>query len=127
MDEFEGIALSGEEDLGFSPNSLDSFDLDLADLTAQDGFTYPALLLHGVLFMDCLRVLQAQKRKSFREVDTWVELPESGEFQNIGTLQLDSDMLLVLRQLRIGATIYWEEGTTETIDLSDPERIENFI
>lgn len=127
MSELEEVALSGEEEFGFDPTQVDTFDLGIADVREQEGFTYPAILLSRVLFTDCLKVLQSRKRSSYREMDTWIELPGDEGFQKIGTLQMDSDTLLVLRLLRIGVTMYYSEGELETLDLDDPEVLERFV
>lgn len=120
------LSLEDTEDFSFDPTSADSFDLGIADLRDEAGLQYPALLLSGVAFMDCLRVLDVKKRKSYREVDVWVEIPNGG-FSNIGTLQLDSDMLLLLHFLRIRAVMYYDRDTIEPLDLSDPSVIEKFV
>lgn len=121
------VKLDTVEDFGFDPQNIDSFDLGLADLRDQDGINYPCILLSGVAFMDCLRVLSANKRKSYREVDAWLELENSEGFKNIGTIQLDSDLLLLLKYLRIRAVMYYDAERIEALDLNDPQVIEKFI
>lgn len=125
----EGVSIDTHESFEFSALALDAFELDVKDVTEQEGFQYPALLLRDVLFMDCLRVLKSQKRKSFREVDAWVCTGEEGdeEFRKIGTLQLDSNTLLILRHLRITATLYPNEGEVMALNLEDPAVLEKFI
>lgn len=97
------------------------------DFRKQEGLTYPALLLSGVMFVDCLKVLQSIKRKSFREVETWV-LAEDGTYHQIGTLQLDSEVLLYLYRLKITATLYTgADEPEEVLDLGNPEVVEMFV
>lgn len=120
------LSIAGDEDYSFDPTSADSFDLGIADLRDEAGLQYPALLLSGVAFMDCLRVLDAKKQESYREVDVWVEIPNGG-FRNIGSLQLDSDMLLLLRFLRINAVMYYDHENIEPLDLNDCSVLEKFV
>lgn len=126
MAEFDEVVL-GEESFGFSPTDADTFELDVLDLRDQEGITYPAVLLSNVLFTDCLRVLQSVKRTSYREMPVWVELPNEGGFKNIGTLQLDSDVLLLLRHLRICVTLYYDSEHVEVLDLDNPDVLEKFL
>ena len=123
----EYILLDGVDDFDFSPEEADFFDLDVKDLREQEGIQYPAVLLSGILFTDCLKVLQSQKQTSYREVDTWVELPDDAGFSHIGSLQLDSDTLLVLRYLRIGVTVYYDAETIEALNLQDPNVLLKFL
>lgn len=127
MPEFEEEVVLGEESFGFSPTDADTFELDVMDLREQPGITYPAVLLSNVLFTDCLKVLQAVKKPSYREFPVWVELPSDGGFSNIGTLQIDSDVLLLLRHLRISVAIYFDAERVEVLDLDDPAVLEKFI
>ena len=126
MAEFEDISLE-EESFGFDPTSADVFELEIVDFREQADVNYPAVVLSRVLFRDCLVVLQARKRQSYREMETWVELPDGEGFQKIGTLQMDSDMLLTLRHLRIGVTLYYDSDEMEVLNLEDPEVLERFI
>ena len=103
----------------FDSSDSDILGLDVKDLRDQPGITYPAVLLTGIQFVDSLRVLQASKKPSYRDVDVWVELAGEGEFQHIGTIQLTSDILLLLRYLRIGLTIYYSADRLENVDLLD--------
>lgn len=111
----------------FDSSDSDILGLDVKDLRDQPGITYPAVLLTGIQFVDSLRVLQASKKPSYRDVDVWVELAGEGEFQHIGTIQLTSDILLLLRYLRIGLTIYYSADRLENVDLRDASVIERFI
>ena len=126
MSEFEESLLPAE-DYSFSPSDVDSFELGMSDFREQEGLQYPALLLSNVLFADCLRLLQSMKRQSYREVSVWVELDGGQSYSNVGTLQLDSDLLIVLKHLRIGATLYYDVDTWETLQLDDPAVLEKFI
>jgi len=116
-----------DEDFSFDPSNVDSFDLDVSDFREQEGLVYPAMLLSRVLWKDCLMVLTAQKRQSYRMVPVWFE-GENGEgYEQIGEIQLTSDILLVLRHLRIGVTMYWSHDNVEVLNLENPEVIERFI
>lgn len=126
MAEFEDISLE-EESFDFDPTSADVFELEVVDFREQADVNYPAVVLSRVLFRDCLLVLQARKRQSYREMETWVELPDGDGFQKIGTLQMDSDMLLTLRHLRIGVTLYYNSEEMEVLNLEDPEVLERFV
>lgn len=126
MGEFEEVSLSTES-FEFDPSNADTLELDILDLRDQEGVTYPAVLLSNVLFTDCLRILQSVKRTSYRQMPVWVELPDSSGFENIGQLQLDSDVLLLLRHLRICVTLYFDAEHIEVLDLDNPSVIEKFI
>lgn len=126
MAEFEDIVLP-EESFDFDPTTSDVLELDVADLRDRGDLVYPAVLLSRVLFKDCLLVLQARKRPSYRELETWIELPDGDGFQKIGTLQMDSDMLLTLRHLHIGVTLYYDYDNMEVLDLENPDVLERFI
>lgn len=110
-----------------SPLDADVLALDVLDLREQEGFTFPAILLSRVLFQDCLKVLQSCKRSSYREMDVWVELPAESGFNKIGSIQVDSDVLLLLRHLGIQATMYYTEDRMEVLNLDDPEVLEKFV
>lgn len=123
-DSFDAVE---EEDFGFDPSDADSFDLDIQDFRDQPGVEYPAMLLSRVVWRDCLLVLTSQKKQSYRMISVWFE-GENGEgYEAIGEIQLTSDILLVLRHLRIGVTIYWDQDNMEVLNLEDPEVIERFI
>lgn len=126
MDELD-LLLPEDSDYGFDPSDADMCSLSLLDVREQSGFKYPAMLLSNVLFTDCLRVLQSVKRESFRCVDLWIELPGDGGFQQVGSIQLDSDVLLLLGKLQIKVTMYYDENTVQMLDLTDPESIAQFI
>lgn len=115
------------EDFSFDPSDSDSFSLDVPDFREQEGLVYPALLLSNVLFMDCLTVLSKIKRHSFREVDTWVELEDGAGYQHIGSIQLDSTVLLTLRFLHIRVTAYYSSENIDVLDLENPAVLEQFI
>lgn len=125
MESDEEVILSTES-FEFNPENPDTFDLGIADLREQPGITYPAVLLSNVLFTDCLRVLQSVKKQSYREFPLWVELPSDG-FANVGTLQINSDTLLLLRHLRIGVTIYFSPDNVDSLNLDDVSVLEKFI
>lgn len=127
MDE-DNITLTGDSDLdfSFSPDDADVFSIDLPELTEQDGVTYPAVLLTNVLFMDALKVLKLQKKNSYREMEVWITLADN-TFQHIGSMQIDSDTLIILKHLRIGITLYYDAENSETLDLSDPATLERFV
>ena len=127
MPELDEFVQGVNEEFSFDPALVDTFDLGVKDFRDQEGVTYPALLLSKVLFMDCVRVLQSSKRSSYREVETWLELPSDEGYSNIGTLQLDSDALLVLRHLGICATIYYDRDNMEVLNLNDPETLMKFV
>lgn len=122
----DDIPLS-DQSFDFSPTDSDVFELSVPDLREQPGIIYPAVLLSNVLFVDCLRVLQSVKRSSYREFPLWVEVPDDGGFSNVGTIQLDSEILLLLRHLRISVTLYLGEDDVEVLDLNNPEVLEKFI
>lgn len=115
------------ESYDFDPTVPDVLTLDIADLREQEGLEYPAVLLSNVLFMDCLKVLQSVKRESYRQMQVWIELPDTGEFRCIGEMQIDSDVLLLLRHLKIQVTMYYDEENLEFLDLEDPETFERFL
>lgn len=127
MTENEELLAVAEEDYSFDPSDIDSFDLGISDFREQEGVTYPAMLLSNVLFADSLRLLQTLKKSSYREVPVWVELGDGQTFENIGTLQLDSDLLLVFRHLHICVTVYYDKDHWETLNLEEPEVLEKFI
>lgn len=130
MNESEDLLVledEGSENFKFDPTNADLFDLGAPDLRDQEGLVYPAILLSNVLFMDCLNVLKTLKRPSYREVDTWVELNGGQEFQHIGSIQLDSQILLALRYLHVGVTAYYSHEELEVLDLNNPTVIEQFI
>lgn len=116
-----------EESYDYNPLDADMLRLDVPDLREQEGFTFPAILLSRVLFQDCLKVLQSCKRSSYREMDVWVELPAELGFNKIGSIQVDSDVLLLLRHLGIQATMYYAEDQMEVLNLDDPEVLERFV
>lgn len=126
MSELEQVALSPES-FDYSASDADTFELDVLDFRDQADVTYPAMLLSNVLFTDCLRVLKSVKESSYREMPVWVELPNDGGFNNIGTLQLNSDILLLLKHLRICVTLYYSAEHVEVLDLDDPGVIEKFL
>lgn len=122
------LRLDGDvEDFSFSPSDADGLDLEFIDFREQEGLEYPAILLSNVLFMDCLHVLKKMKRESYREFSTWVAIPGEQSFQNIGTIQLDSTVLLAMRYLHIGVTAYYSAENVEVLDLDNPEVLERFI
>lgn len=127
MFELDEEVVLGEESFEYSPTDANVLELDILDLREQQGIEYPAVLLSNVLFTDCLKVLQSIKRDSYREMPIWVELPDSSGFNNIGTLQLDSDVLLLLRHLRISVTMYYDAEHVEVLDLNNPAVLEKFI
>ena len=116
-----------QEQVDFDPTAIDELQLDVADFRTTEGVEYPALLLSGVLFMDSLNVLKSIKKASYRTVDTWIELADDEGFQKIGEIQLDSDMLLMLRHLQIRATLYYDADTVEALDLNNFSVLEKFI
>ena len=128
MAELEEVVLAGQDDnFDFDPTLIDSFDLGVADFRDQDCLQYPAVLLSRVLFTDCLRVLKSRKRTSYREMDAWVEMPDDGGYHKVGTIQLDSDMLLTLRYLRIGVTLYLDSENIRVLDLENPDVLQEFL
>ena len=124
MDE---IILGEDLPFDFDPKDADAFDLGVKDLRDQEGLEYPAVLLSGISFTDCLKVLQSRKKASYREMDIWVELPDDAGFQCVGTMQMDSDTLLILRHLQIRVTIYFDKELVETLDLNNPATLERFV
>ena len=115
-----------EEDFGFDPTDSD-LDLGIRDLSDEEGVEYPALLLSNILFTDVLKVLKELKRDSYRTVDVWLELQDSGDFVQFTPLPLDSRLLIVLRHLKVQATAYWSPQDIEVLDLKDPCVIEKFL
>lgn len=125
----DSIQLSNLPELGFdtSPLSLDDVSLGFQDFRDEPGVTYPALLLSNVHFLDALKVLKQAKRDSYRSVSVWAELPNGEGFSDMGTIQLDSTVLLLLRHLHIGAVVYYSREEIEALDLNDPAVLERFI
>lgn len=123
----EHILLGPEEEFSFDPTDTDVLDLGIKDFRDEEGLEYPALLLSNVLFVDAFKVLQANKRESYRSVDVWLEMPEGDGYQKVGSMQADSELLLALRHLKIAATIYYSKENFEALDLNDPEVLERFV
>ena len=121
------ILLGPEEEFSFDPTDTDVLDLGIKDFRDEEGLEYPALLLSNVLFVDAFKVLQANKRESYRSVDVWLEMPEGDGYQKVGSMQADSELLLALRHLKIAATIYYSKENFEALDLNDPEVLERFV
>ena len=132
MEEFvfndEGVDLISLPDLPIAGDavSIDELLQSVKDLRDEPGVEFPALLLSGVLFRDSLEVLKSAKRESYRSVDLWVENSDGG-YVHIGDIQLDSKVLLLLRFLRISATMYYDKERVEVLNLNDPEVIERVI
>lgn len=123
---------------GLDPIGQTSADLDI-DLTAgmdslgvydvrdQSDFSYPAMLISGIRFNDVLRILQSIRRDSYRLFDVWLDLGDGNPPIKQGTLQADSQVLLAMRYLGLNVTLYLTEDSIETLDLRNPEVIENYI
>ena len=109
-----------------SATDLDDLLQNMRDLRDEPGIEFPALLISGVLFRDCLEVLKSAKKTSYREVDLWLE-DNDGSYHCLGKIQLDSTILLLLRYLRISAVIYYDRENSEALDLNNPEVIERFV
>lgn len=127
--------MNGPELLELSQTSEDlDIDLDITgilldsvDVTTLQGFQYPAMVLTGVAFKDTLRVLKTRFRESFRSVDVWLDLEDGSAPSKIGTLPLELETLLTMRYLGINLTLYLEPGHVESVDLSSPNVLEDFI
>lgn len=112
-------------DNGQASTDFTKLTFDSPKLEETTGFAYPALLLCNVGFHDVLRVLKAYRRDSYRCIDVWVSVEDT--YSNIGTLQLTSDVLLLLKRLSIKVIAYWDAERTEVVDLNDPRLLEKFI
>lgn len=120
-------------DLPQTPEDLDieyditGLSLDLVDVTAQEGFNYPAMVITGVVFQDTLKVLKTRVRDSFRAFDVWLDMEDGSSPTNIGTLPLEMETLLVMRYLGVRVTVYLTPDEVETLDLSDASVLERFM
>ena len=120
-------------DLPQTPEDLDieyditGLSLDLVDVTAQEGFKYPAMVITGVVFQDTLKVLKRRVRDSFRAFDVWLDMEDGSSPTNIGTLPLEMETLLVMRYLGVRVTVYLTPDEVETLDLSDASVLERFM
>lgn len=131
------LLLSEEDDLSTDCVAIDSTDLDEAlvdfsklsldapKLEDSPNFAYPALLLCNVGFQDVLRVLKAYRKESYRAVDVWVSIDDT--YSCSGTMQLTSDVLLLLKRLCVKVIAYWDAEHTEVLDLGDSRTLEKFI
>lgn len=120
-------------ELSQTPTNLE-IDEDIGDLLLEDtdvsaleGFEYPALLLTGVLFQDTLKVIKTCARKSYREVAIWLDLEDGSSPTMIGTLPLELDTLLVMRYLGVRVIAYFSQEKVEPLDLSDTEVLEKYM
>lgn len=100
---------------------------EVIDVTGQQGFEYPAMLITGIKFNDTLRVLKALRRKTFRLFDTWVDLEDGNPPVKQGSMPADSSVFLAMRTLGLHVTLYLDENTVMPLDLQDPECIMEFI
>lgn len=107
--------------------SVTGIDLGLVDVTTLPEFRYPAMVLTGVVFKDTLRVLKTRFRESYRSVDVWLDLEDGSEPSKIGTLPLELEVLLTMRYLGISVTLYLQPDNVESLDLSNPSVLEDFI
>ena len=120
-------------DLPQTPEDFDieyditGLSLDLVDVTAQEGFKYPAMVITGVVFQDTLKVLKTRVRDSFRAFDVWLDMEDGSSPTNIGTLPLEMETLLVMRYLGVRVTVYLTPDEVETLDLSDASVLERFM
>ena len=120
-------------DLPQTPEDLDieyditGLSLDLVDVTAQEGFKCPAMVITGVVFQDTLKVLKTRVRDSFRAFDVWLDMEDGSSPTNIGTLPLEMETLLVMRYLGVRVTVYLTPDEVETLDLSDASVLERFM
>lgn len=120
-------------DLGQTSQDLDidldisGLDLGFGDITAVEGFQYPAMVLTGVVFQDALKVLQTRVRQSYRSFDVWLDMEDGNSPVKIGTLPMELETLLVMRYLEIGVTLYLSSDKVESLDLSDTEVLERFM
>lgn len=127
MDDFESFELSQtSEDLDIDLN-VGGLDLGLVDVTTLPEFKYPAMVLTSVVFKDTLRVLKTRYRESYRSVDVWLDLEDGSEPSMIGTLPLELETLLTMRYLGITVTLYLQPDSVESVDLSNPSVLEDFI
>lgn len=127
MDDSNSFMLSQtSEDLDIDLN-VTGIDLGLTDVTTLPDFKYPAMVLTSVVFKDTLRVLQTRFRESYRSVDVWLDLEDGSEPSQIGTLPLELETLLTMRYLGISVTLYLGPDNVESVDLSNPSALEDFI
>ncbi len=127
MDDLELFDLSQtSEDLGVDLE-VEGLDIERVDVTTLIGFQYPAMVLTGVVFKDTLKVLKTRFRESYRSVDVWLDLEDGSKPTNIGTLPLELETLLLMRYLGITVTLYLGPETVESVDLSNPSKLEDFI
>lgn len=127
MDDFDFFDLSQTSaDLDIDLN-VTGLDIGLVDVTTLPGFQYPAMVLTGVVFKDTLKVLKTRYRESFRSVDVWLDLEDGSNPSQIGTLPLELETLLVMKYLGVSVTLYLGPDNVESIDLSNPSVLEDFI
>ncbi len=109
------------------PLDFDAQLLAIKDVTCQEGFEYPAILLSNVKFKDCINVLQSLCKNSWRSLDIWIDLEDGTVPVKMGKLPLNSDMLCVARYLNIVVTIYLSETDVETLNLQNPEILMRYV
>lgn len=123
LDEFDDTNLI----LDTNPTDLSDSTSITSDLTQEQGFEYPSILICGLTFADSLSVLKSIKRPdSFRLVDVWVQ-SEDGSYFNMGKIQLDSTFLLTAKYLRLSITLYPKPDTILPLDLNDATSIIKYI
>lgn len=101
--------------------------IEIHDVRDQEGFTYPALLVTGILFSDALRVLKTVRYETWKLVDVWVDLNDGNPPVKQGTLPLDSNTLITMHYLGLSATLYGREDFIQPLNLSNPAEIEKYI
>lgn len=91
-----------------------------------EGLTYPSILLSNVKFKGSLKVLENLVRKSFTNVDVFIEVDGEPPIP-VGQLPLDIKTLLMLKYLRIGVTVFLSDSDSEKLDLTDVNVLERFL
>lgn len=106
---------------------IEDSDLVFYDVTEQEGFTYPAMLISGIKFNDVLRVLQSVRKESYRLFDVWLDLGDGSPPVKQGTLPADSDTFLAMRYLGLNVTLYLEKDAVRVMHLESISELEDFI
>lgn len=100
---------------------------DLIDIRELDGFKYPSMLVSGVKFNDALRVLQTVYHPSYRNFDVWIDLDDGSPPVLQGSLPADVTTFLTMRYLGLHVTLYLSREVVQSLDLQNPEVLEEFI
>lgn len=125
MDDFVAIGQT-QEDLSLDVAMGGSLE-DIVDVRNCEGFAFPAMLLSGVRFNDALKVLKDSRVDSYRCFDVWVDLGNGNMPYKVGTMPATMDSFIIMRYLGINVTLYLNEDTVMTLNLSDPTVLESFM